>query len=325
MPETTWRFECGDGPEGLLALGEVDHVICDPPFSTRVDANSAAERVRDPGDFPFAPMTTELLSRSARAIAAVTRRWALVFTDYEEGVYLWRAALEDAGMKFWQTGHWRKTNPKPQMTGRGPGQPNEAIVICHSAHVEQRWNGGGKAAEWTVPSPRDKVHPTQKPALLLAQLVTDFTDPGELVVDIFGGSASTGVAAVGAGRRFVGFEQSPELHEIGLKNLAVPLFDTTPTQTPMFEMPLVKGVAQRGRMALDQTVLDTLKCLGREGASLSDVLVALPDATEREIQRSLERLIRRELVCRVGKSKSTRYLTVKHRDTAAITAAAGEP
>lgn len=326
MPDASWRFECGDGPDGLLALGEVDHVMCDAPFSARVDANSAAERVRDPGDFPFAPMTTDLLLRSARAIAATTRRWALVFTDYEEGVFLWRAALEDAGMKFWQTGHWRKTNPKPQMTGRGPGQPNEAIVICHSAHVEQRWNGGGKAAEWTWPSPRDKVHPTQKPPRLMADLVNDFTDPGELVADIFAGSAMTGVAAIGASRRFAGFEILPELHAIGLQQLASPLFDMTPTQTPMFDMP-EKGAAQRSRMALDQQVLETLRSTGSEGANLSLLLEAFPDATEREIQRSIERLMNRDLVSRVGRTKSTRYIVRGNTQqaVAAVSAATGEP
>ena len=55
-----------------------------------------------------------------------------------------------------------------------------------------------------------RVHPTQKPVDLLEYLVRTYTDPGDLVVDNCMGSGSTAVAALQAGRRFVGFETDPK-------------------------------------------------------------------------------------------------------------------
>ncbi len=51
-----------------------------------------------------------------------------------------------------------------------------------------------------------RLHPTQKPVELLEYLVRTYTDPGDLVLDNCMGSGSTAVAAMRAGRRFVGFE-----------------------------------------------------------------------------------------------------------------------
>lgn len=55
-----------------------------------------------------------------------------------------------------------------------------------------------------------RLHPTQKPVELLEYLVRTYTDPGDLVLDNCMGSGSTAVAALQAGRRFVGFETNPE-------------------------------------------------------------------------------------------------------------------
>lgn len=67
---------------------------------------------------------------------------------------------------------------------------------------------------------KDKFHPTQKPVDLCAYLVATFTDPGDLVLDPCAGSATTGVAALQAGRRFVGFEITPDYHQRAVDRLA---------------------------------------------------------------------------------------------------------
>lgn len=56
------------------------------------------------------------------------------------------------------------------------------------------------------PNPVNKSHPTEKPAALMAQYVTQSTAKGELVLDPFMGSGSTGVACRRHGRRFIGIE-----------------------------------------------------------------------------------------------------------------------
>lgn len=64
-----------------------------------------------------------------------------------------------------------------------------------------------------------KFHPTQKPVELMEWLVRTYTDPGDLVVDPYGGSGSVGVASVRNGRRFAGAELSPEYHAKALARI----------------------------------------------------------------------------------------------------------
>lgn len=65
-----------------------------------------------------------------------------------------------------------------------------------------------------------RLHPTQKPVELLEYLVRTYTDPGDLVLDNCMGSGSTAVAAMRAGRRFVGFETDPEYFDIARHRVA---------------------------------------------------------------------------------------------------------
>jgi site-specific DNA-methyltransferase (adenine-specific) len=66
-----------------------------------------------------------------------------------------------------------------------------------------------------------KVHPTQKPVSILEYLVRTYTDGGETVLDNTMGSGSTGVAAIQAGRRFVGVEKEPAYFEIATERLSL--------------------------------------------------------------------------------------------------------
>ena len=72
---------------------------------------------------------------------------------------------------------------------------------------------------WTVPKGCGDGHPTQKPVGLLKHWVVDFSDEGELILDPFMGSGTTGVAAVQMGRAFVGIEQNPRYFEIACKRI----------------------------------------------------------------------------------------------------------
>jgi len=74
---------------------------------------------------------------------------------------------------------------------------------------------GGEQVVWALPTPgpREKLHgrhPTQKPLALLDRVVAASAAPGDLVLDPFCGSGTTGVAALRAGCRFLGLEQDPE-------------------------------------------------------------------------------------------------------------------
>ncbi|WP_158751760.1 DNA methyltransferase [Acidobacterium sp. S8] len=63
-----------------------------------------------------------------------------------------------------------------------------------------------------MPYSGNKLHPTQKPVAVLAQLIRSFTLPGELVLDSFAGSGSTCAAALLINRKYLGIELDAEYH-----------------------------------------------------------------------------------------------------------------
>jgi site-specific DNA-methyltransferase (adenine-specific) len=78
--------------------------------------------------------------------------------------------------------------------------------------IAERPEPGGGQVVWSIPTPgpREKAHgrhPTQKPLALLQRVLAASSAPGDLVLDPFAGSATTGVAALRAGCRFLGVER----------------------------------------------------------------------------------------------------------------------
>jgi site-specific DNA-methyltransferase (adenine-specific) len=99
----------------------------------------------------------------------------------------------------------------------------ETIVICHGSTGRTRWNGGGRRAIWRSTRAdfgnEPRPHQTPKPVRLLKELVRDFSDPGELVIDAMAGSGSTGVACRAMGRRFIGWEDDPVIADRALRRI----------------------------------------------------------------------------------------------------------
>ena len=219
------------GVEGLPSLADrtVGVVITDPPFDRRAHraAVEVGQRVpgrrRVSGELPFAPLAPERIPEVAGHLARVTRRWILVFVG-ECQIDQWRLALEAAGARFVRLGYAVRTNPRPQLSGDRPAPAADPILIAHSAGERLRWNGRGRSGKWPSPparfDPGGQVHPTQKPLPLMRQLLDDFTDRDELVLDPFAGSASTAVACWELGRRFVGWEVDPNYHGAAIVRLA---------------------------------------------------------------------------------------------------------
>lgn len=216
-----------------LDRDSVDHVITDPPYdahtheahrigATKLEGgNAAISRNKELG---FDPITAEEMALAAEHFERVAKRWTLVFCTLEQ-ISAWKLALEGAGLEYIRGGVWRKIGSTPQFSGDRPATGVEAIVIAHRPG-RKRWNGGGRHAVWDCPielnrggkSPR--LHTTQKPLALMEALVRDFTDAGELVLDPFAGSGTTGVAALALGRRFVGWELMEKYHRVASERLA---------------------------------------------------------------------------------------------------------
>lgn len=236
----------GDCREVLPRLEQVDHLITDPPYSRDVYMRMTALHAHAetgalgrmgirPTGTPFSPLRAEgtAMARmaagdigsvndllpSVAAAAALTRRWVLVFSDVEY-IHEWRAALEGVGLRYVRTGAWVKTDPMPQMSGDRPAVGFEPCTICH-AKGKMRWNGGGKAASWTYGTVKTNrpAHPCPKPEPLMLELVQQFTDAGETILDPFAGSGTTLFAAKRIGRKAIGIEIDEKFAEVAARRL----------------------------------------------------------------------------------------------------------
>lgn len=75
------------------------------------------------------------------------------------------------------------------------------------------WNGFIKQ------QPEERFHPTQKPLALMKWILENYTELGNVVLDSFMGSGTTGVAAVLTGRHFIGCEINPDYYSIAEKRI----------------------------------------------------------------------------------------------------------
>jgi len=103
-------------------------------------------------------------------------------------------------------------------------------------HKKQEFNGAEFELAWTkgikgnadtfwlsrvvAYTQEPKVHPTQKPVSLMEWCIEKATNPGDLILDPFCGSGSTGVAAINTGRRFIGIEQREDYADIARARIA---------------------------------------------------------------------------------------------------------
>lgn len=212
-----WCVVEGDCADVLRAMPDasVDVVVTDPPYDKRTHDGARTEKggeVFAPG-IDFAPLdgcgfVAELLR--------VSRRWVVAFCALEQlGAY-----QTAAGAAWVRAGIWHKPSCLPQQSGDRPGSGHEGVAIMHRPG-RKRWNGGGRPANWShVPHLADRAHPTQKPFPLMRDLVGLFSDPGEVILDPFAGSGTTGVAALAEGRRVILCERVPEYAAIARARLA---------------------------------------------------------------------------------------------------------
>lgn len=206
---------CGDSARLQPHIGRVDAVITDPPYSPRTHRNAKTNKA---GAVDKQLVTFDALGDAAFMAAACgwlasAHGWCVVTCDYRH------AALLFDWPEFVRLGAWVKRNPVPQLTGDRPGQGFETVVILHAGRRRKAWNRRGGPAVWHHPVCNKASVPTQKPLALIADFVADFTVAGEVVLDPFMGSGTTGEACLRAGRRFIGIEQDPERYAIAVKRL----------------------------------------------------------------------------------------------------------
>lgn len=257
----------GERPEGAdwgeanvlasLPALSVDHIITDPPYSETVHRNVKSSkrdglpdvadfacRARRVSDLGFSHLTAEEAGHAAKQFARLSRRWVATFSDVES-CDVWRFVLELSGLDYIRTAAWFREGGAPQFTGDRPASGFEVITLAHRKG-RKRWNGGGKAATYAHPivanragHRNDRINEAQKPEGLMVALCRDFTDPGELIVDAYSGSGTTGAAALRLGCRYIGIERRLEQVEKSRARLRALDLSTT----------LHAGRAQRMRQA----------------------------------------------------------------------------
>ena len=238
----------GDCLEIMPSLSPVDHVVTDSPYSEETHgktwrskkmAESGYKKVSAAFDgLGFGAISDADIGRLLAWCAPNCLRWIICFSDIE-GVSRWIAMIRGAGLDYIRTCVWDKVDGTPQLTGDRPAVGAEAIVCAHRVG-RKVWNGGGKRGVYRHPTNGAergaKPHPSTKPVRLLSELVADFTDQGETILDPFAGSGTTGVAAKLNGRKAILIEREEKYCEIAAKRLAETrpgrLFDGLPKMKP---------------------------------------------------------------------------------------------
>jgi DNA modification methylase len=85
-----------------------------------------------------------------------------------------------------------------------------------------KWNQDqvGHGTVWRIPREQNKEHPVAFPTELPTRCILATTDPGDVVLDPYSGAASTGVAAVRSGRRYIGIEREERFFDMACRRLA---------------------------------------------------------------------------------------------------------
>lgn len=232
MPQRIERFGphtliLGDSAE-LLLTERAKHVITDPPYEDemhaamgRIQRSDGQEMVEDLG---FAGINADR-DEFARLMVDACDGWLLAFT-LAEGVRAWRDPIQAAGGKWDTTCVWIKPDSTPRMNGQGPARGFENFVAAWCGDGYRRWNAGGKRGVYThMVNPSSRVpavkggHPTEKPLGLMKEIVGDFTQPGETIMDPFMGSGTTGVACALMGRVFTGIEQHEKWFDLACRRM----------------------------------------------------------------------------------------------------------
>jgi site-specific DNA-methyltransferase (adenine-specific) len=218
------RLILGDCLEAMQSLEPVDHVVSDPPYEDelhkaigRIRRNDGREMIDDLGFEGVNASRDEIAMRCVE----VSQGWCLLFT-LAEGVRAWRDSLQTAGAKYDTCCAWVKPDSAPRFNGQGPARGFECFVTAWCASGYRSWNSGGKRGLYTHlvnNQERHGEHPTEKPRRLMAEILADFTNPEQTILDPFMGSGTTGVAAVQMGRNFIGIERDERYFEIACERI----------------------------------------------------------------------------------------------------------
>lgn len=219
-----------------LPSGSVDLVFADPPYNLQLEGEltrpdtSVVDAVDDDWDkfasfADYDAFTRAWLIECRRVLKPDGALW--VIGSYHN-IFRVGTILQDLG--FWVLNDivWRKVNPMPNFKGRRFTNAHETLIWAargaetkrYTFHYEALKGGNDDLqmrSDWFIPlctgeerlkdEAGRKLHPTQKPEALLARVLLASSNPGDVVLDPFFGTGTTGAVARRLGRHFIGIER----------------------------------------------------------------------------------------------------------------------
>ena len=218
-----------------LPAGSVDLIFADPPYNLQLRGdlhrpdNSLVDAVNDHWDqfasfAAYDSFTKDWLTAAKRLLKPNGAIW--VIGSYHN-VFRLGSELQNQGFWLLNDVVWRKSNPMPNCKGKRLTNAHETLIwASRDEAAKYTFNyealkalndGIQMRSDWVIPlctgherlkdENGDKAHPTQKPEALLHRVIVATTNPGDVVLDPFFGTGTTGAVAKMLGRDFIGIER----------------------------------------------------------------------------------------------------------------------
>lgn len=277
-----------------IPSSSVDLIFADPPYNLQLSRdllrpnNTRVDGVHQDWDKFGSFATYDAFSRAwlAECRRVLKPDGALWVIGSYHNIFRLGCALQDLGFWLLNDVIWRKTNPMPNFRGRRFTNAHETLIWA-AREEASRYTFNYEAlkafnddvqmrSDWLIPicsgpeRVKDdggrKAHPTQKPEALLYRVIIASTAPGEIVLDPFFGTGTTGAVARQLGRRFIGIEQDADYVQAAKERIAA----TQPLKQD--DLKLLRGRRNEARIPFG-----TLLELGmiRPGATLYDARATL--------------------------------------------------
>lgn len=257
----------GDSIALMNSLPEksVDMVFADPPYNMQLGGdlyrpdNSMVDGVNDEWDRfedlqAYDEFTVAWLKAAKRVLKDDGTLW--VIGSYHN-IFRVGNILQNLGYWILNDVVWVKSNPTPNFKGTRLCNAHETLIWC-SKSPKARFTFNYEAmkifnddkqlrSNWELPicsgkerlkdENGEKLHTTQKPEALLYRILTMCTNPGDLVLDPFFGTGTTGAVAKMLGRRFIGIEREQRYIDGARKRID--------EVTPITDLSLLKAASKR--------------------------------------------------------------------------------
>jgi modification methylase len=229
-----------------LPASSVDLVFADPPYNLQLSQElyrpnqTKVDAVTDGWDkfgsfAEYDAFTRAWLSACRRVLKDTGTIW--VIGSYHN-IYRVGAIMQDLGFWILNDIVWIKTNPMPNFRGVRFTNAHETLIWAQKKKdAKYTFNHQAMKAlnddlqmrsDWTLPLATGKervkdngtkAHSTQKPEALLYRVILSSTNPGDVVLDPFFGSGTTGAVAKKLGRRFIGIERDAKYIRVAKRRI----------------------------------------------------------------------------------------------------------